>query len=83
MVPGFNPQLNGTGIFGNPKARILGLRSAGKKIVCTACGYVKRGWYDRNRHWVRDLACGDYRIYLEIEVRRIDCPRCMKVKQER
>jgi len=29
------------------------------------------------------LACGDYRIYLEIEVRRIDCPRCMKVKQEK
>jgi len=32
---------------------------------------------------VRDLACGDYRIYLEIEVRRIDCPRCLKVKQEK
>ena len=32
---------------------------------------------------MRDLACGDYRIYLEIEVRRIDCPRCLKVKQEK
>ncbi|MBI1997413.1 MAG: transposase family protein, partial [Deltaproteobacteria bacterium] len=27
--------------------------------------------------------CGDYRIYLEIEVRRIDCARCLKVKQEK
>jgi transposase len=32
---------------------------------------------------VRDVACGDYRIYLEIEVRRIECPRCKKVKQEK
>lgn len=55
---------------------------AGEKTVCGACGYTERGWYDRKRRWVRDLACGDYRIYLEIEVRRIDCPRCMKVKQE-
>ena len=29
------------------------------------------------------MACGDHRIYLEIEVRRIDCPRCLKVKQEK
>src|SRR5258706_5945621 len=26
---------------------------------------------------------GDYRIYLDIEVRRIDCRQCMKVKQEK
>ena len=32
---------------------------------------------------MRDLGCGDYRIYLEIEVRRIECPRCGKVKREK
>ena len=32
---------------------------------------------------MRDLACGDHRIYVEIEVRRIDCPCCGKVKQEK
>ncbi len=31
---------------------------------------------------MRDLACGDHRIYLEIESRRIDCKRCGKVKRE-
>jgi hypothetical protein len=31
---------------------------------------VQRGWYDRKRRRVRDLACGDLRIYLEVEVRR-------------
>ena len=32
---------------------------------------------------VRDLPCGDTRIYLELEVRRIECRSCGKVKQER
>lgn len=40
------------------------------------------GWYDRTTRRVRDLACGDTRIYLEFEVRRILCRRCGKVKRE-
>ena len=32
---------------------------------------------------VRDLSCGDLDIYLELEVRRVDCGRCGKVKRER
>ncbi len=32
---------------------------------------------------VRDLACGDLRIYLDVEVRRVACPHCGKVRQER
>lgn len=31
---------------------------------------------------IRDLSCGDRRIYLELEVRRIDCRNCGKVKRE-
>jgi transposase len=44
---------------------------------------VQRGWYDRKRRRVRDLACGDLRIYLDLEVRRVACRRCGKVRQER
>jgi hypothetical protein len=44
---------------------------------------VQRGWYDRKSRRGRDLACGDLRIYLEVEVRRVVCRRCGKVKQER
>jgi transposase len=40
------------------------------------------GWYDRRRRRVRDLSCGDVRIYLEIEVRRVHCRSCGKVKRE-
>jgi len=32
---------------------------------------------------VRDLSCGDLRIYLEMEVRRVDCGSCGLVKRER
>jgi transposase len=41
------------------------------------------GWYDRKLRRVRDLSCGDTRIFLELEVRRIDCRHCGKVKRER
>ncbi len=32
---------------------------------------------------VRDLSCGDARIYLEVEVRRVLCRKCKKVKREK
>jgi len=41
------------------------------------------GWYDRRTRRVRDLACADTRIYLEIEVRRVHCRCCGTVKRER
>jgi transposase len=41
------------------------------------------GWYDRKVRHVRDLSCGDTRIFLELEVRRVECRRCGKVKRER
>src|ERR1700693_1449296 len=41
------------------------------------------GWYDRKVRRVRDLSCGDTRIFLEVEVRRVECHRCGKVKRER
>ena len=41
------------------------------------------GWYDRKVRRVRDLSCGHTRIFLELEVRRVDCRNCGKVKRER
>jgi transposase len=58
-------------------------RAAGKKTICGSCGTVHRGWYDRRRRRARDLSCGGHRIYLELEVRRVDCRRCGGVKTER
>ncbi|MDO9123108.1 MAG: ISL3 family transposase [Deltaproteobacteria bacterium] len=44
---------------------------------------MHRTHYDRKTRRVRDLPCGDLRIYLEVEIRRVACRRCRKVKQER
>jgi transposase len=40
------------------------------------------GWYDRSTRRVRDLSSADTRIYLEFEVRRVQCRSCGQVKRE-
>ena len=41
------------------------------------------GWYDHKIRRVRDLSCGDTRVYWELEVRRVACRSCGRVKRER
>ena len=43
---------------------------------------MRSGWYDRGTRMVRDLASADSRIYLEFEVRRVQCKSCGQVKRE-
>ena len=47
------------------------------------CGTAHRAWYDRKTRRVRDLSCGDTRVVLEVEVRRVQCKKCGGVKSER
>lgn len=54
-----------------------------KKTRCGTCGLLHHTWYDRKTRRVRDLSCGDRRIYLDLELRRVACRRCGRVKQER
>jgi len=51
--------------------------------VCGTCGRVHSTYYDRKIRRVRDLPCGEVRIYLEVEIRRVECRRCRRVKQEK
>jgi transposase len=51
--------------------------------MCGCCGRVQTGWYDRRVRQVRDLSSAGYRIFLELEVRRLDCRSCGGVKRER
>src|SRR6266581_4146786 len=53
-----------------------------KKTARGCCGRGQMGWYGRKVRRVRDLSCGDTRIYLELEVRRVECRDCGKVKRE-
>ena len=41
------------------------------------------GWYDRRTRRVRDLSCDDRRVFLEVEVRRVQCKSCGTVERER
>ena len=71
-----------SGVFGDSHARILRLERRGKKTVCGVCGTPHRTFYDQKRRLVRDLSCGDTRVYLEVAVRRALCRMCQKVKRE-
>ena len=44
---------------------------------------MQRVFYDHKVRRVRDLSCGDTRVYLEVEIRRVDCRSCLAVKQEK
>jgi transposase len=54
-----------------------------KKTFCGICGQGSTSYYDKRRRRVRDLSCGDTRVYLELEVKRVDCLTCGGVKLER
>jgi len=83
VFPGFRPQPTVRGLFGDPKARVITLERRSTQTHCGCCGRAHMGWYDRRTRQVRDLSCGDTRIYLEIEVRRVQCRGCGTVKRER
>src|ERR1039457_5588797 len=57
--------------------------TAHKKTCCGTCGTMHRSFYDRTRRQVRDLSSGPFRVYLDLEVRRVRCGRCAAVKRER
>ena len=46
------------------------------------CGHVHSAYYDKRPRWVRDLSCGDKRVYLDFPIRRVRCIRCGTVKNE-
>ena len=50
--------------------------SVGGKIVRGACGRVHRVFYDHKVGWIRDLPCGETRVYLE-EYLRLKILTCM------
>jgi transposase len=55
----------------------------GKKTICGTCGTAHRGGHDRRHRRVRDLPCADYRIYLDLKLRRVDCRQRGAMRRER
>jgi len=54
-----------------------------KKTACGICGQWHRSYYDQRVRRIRDLSCGDKRVYLEVETRRVACRSCKTVKREK
>src|SRR5205085_8992887 len=54
-----------------------------KKTACGVCGFTFATFYDQRPRRVRDLSCGDKRVYLSFSVRRVWCLWCGGVKTER
>lgn len=80
--PDFDRDLRYRGYLEIRRQGLSGL-SGLKKTACGCCGKIHRSYYDKMVRRIRDLSCGDARIYLEVEVRRVQCKRCGKVKREK
>jgi transposase len=80
--PGFVPLPRIRGIFADPLAVVITLQRRREKTACAVCGQVYRSHYDKRPRRVRDLSCGDKRVYLVFPGRRVQCSRC-GVKNER
>jgi hypothetical protein len=76
FICGVSRGTGGAGGFRRSEGSHRHFETAVKKTLCGCCGRVQLGWYDRKIRQVRDLSCGDNRILLELEVRRIDCRSC-------
>lgn len=63
------------GVRFTPEAVIVGVALRRRRLCCP-CGYTSRFRYDRSvRRW-RHLDLGACKLFLEAEIRRVDCPRC-------
>lgn len=83
---GFVPGREVKARFGDRTALVIRLtgRSPKRRAAPAApAAPVRRGWYDRRTRHVRDLSRGDRRVYLEVDLRRVDCRVCGAVKRER
>ena len=70
--PGFRPLLTVEKHPLDDGARVISLRRRQKKHYT---------FYDRKIKFARDLSCGDVRIYVSFEIRRVKCRGCGKVGQ--
>jgi transposase len=64
-----------------PEGVVVGLRRRRGKLVCP-CGWKSWASYDRSvRRW-RHVDLGGMRLWLEAEIRRLECRRCRRVRTE-
>ncbi|MGH2746688.1 MAG: ISL3 family transposase [Actinomycetota bacterium] len=74
----------GAGVAGvsfTPEGVVVILRRRFRQLTCP-CGFKSRAVYDSSvRRW-RHLDLGSCKLMLQAEIRRLDCPRCARVRTE-
>lgn len=64
-----------------PEGVIVELRRRRRRPICP-CGWKGRSVHDRSTRRWRHLDLGAVKLFLKAEIRRIDCPRCDRVRTE-
>ncbi len=54
---------------------VVGLRHRARRLRCP-CGYTTRARYDTSRRRWRHLDAGVCQVWLESDIRRVECPHC-------
>ena len=76
------PGASVAGVSFTPLGIVVTLRRRSRRLRCPTCGFTTGAAYDRSvRRW-RHLDLGASRLYLEAEVRRLQCTRCDRVVTE-
>lgn len=60
---------------------VVGVRLRARRLRCP-CGQVSRSRYDTSRRRWRHLDMGACRVWLEADIRRLECRRCGRVRTE-
>lgn len=81
--PGFRPYATARGVFGDPKARVVRLVRRGKKPAVGSAVRLRTASTTASFAAFAISSCGDARICLEVELRRVWCRCCGAVKQEK
>src|SRR5215207_3068519 len=64
-----------------PAGVVVGLSLRRRKLTCP-CGWETRATYDRSTRRWRHLDLGACRLFLEAEIRRLECRACGRVRTE-
>ena len=70
-----------TGVRFTPAGIVVALRRRARRLRCP-CGWSTRAVYDRSTRRWRHLDLGAARLFLEAEIRRLECRRCGRVRTE-
>jgi transposase len=69
------------GVRFEPEGMVIELRLRARRLRC-GCGWSTRSRYDTSRRRWRHLDAGACRVWLEADIRRLECRRCGRVVTE-